>query len=309
LLKDLILKTSTAVYLKEKDALDRTIAADLQVWANQCAIDGHGTSTILLDGIWEREEKRARHLCERFWNTAIDLALKQNHTLTANDEQTIRQAAEKIIETELSQAKASISDWVKRTMPSLDSHYNEHYVKARRAYRGDLEREFTIRRGLAEISAAKAVPLELTRSTLVEKDFAFISDDDLRRICKRDYEEVQRVQIAEAHKATMILCGSLTEALLLDALQKNDAKATSSPKAASGPLTKWSLHDLLEVSVDLGLINPGSVALAKGIQDYRNLIHPGREIRTRFHVGAEEATISRQFLELVIRDLSRTSTS
>jgi len=271
--------------LKEKDALDRAVADDLQAWASQCAIRGHGTSTVLLDGVWEREKKRARHLCECFWNTAIDLALKQNHTLTADDEQTIRQAAEKVIETELSQAKANISDWVKRTMPDLESHYNEHYVRASEAFRVDLEREFTIRRGLAEISVAKATPLELPHSTLIEKDFAFVSDDDLRRICKRDYEEVQRVQLAGAHKATIILSGSLTEALLLDALLKDENKSSESPKAASGPLAKWDLHDLLEVAIDLGLINAGAAVLAKGIKDYRNLIHPGKEIRTKFHVG------------------------
>jgi hypothetical protein len=134
----------------------------------------------------------------------------------------------------------------------------------------------------------------LPTSTLIENDFVFVSDYSLRTICKRDYEEVQRVQIAGAHKATIVLCGSLTEALLLDALQKSEAKAASSSKAASGPLTRWSLHDLLEVSVDLGLMTPGSVVLAKGLQDYVMLFIREKRFAQSFMSVAEEAIISRQ---------------
>jgi hypothetical protein len=55
----------------------------------------------------------------------------------------------------------------------------------------------------------------------------------------------------------------------------------------------------------IGSFNPGAAVLVKAVKDYRNLVHPGKEVRTKFHVGAEEAAISRQFLEVVIRDLGR----
>jgi hypothetical protein len=303
------IETATAMYLKEKGSLDNKVAKDIGAWRDQSSMNGMLSSGIFINGIWEREEERTRQLCRFYWGTAIELALKQNGTLETKDMERIRVSAKEIIDAELGQAKKLTFDWIRKAGLGLDSHFEKKYEEASQNYHDDLEREFTIRAGLAAIQGIKSTPGELPSSTLIEKDFAFVTDEDLRNICKRDYEEVQRVQIAGAHKATILLSGSLTEALLLDALKRNEAKATASSKASSKPLTQWDLHNLLDVAIDLGLINPGAAVLAKGIKDYRNLIHPGKEIRTKFHVGSEEATISRQFLELVIRDLSGKSSN
>jgi hypothetical protein len=297
------------MYSKEKDSLDKKVANDIRGWVDQCTLNGMGRSGPFINGIWEREDERARTLCRYFWETTIDLALKGQGKLTTQDLELIERSAKEVIESELSQAKTVTFDWVRRATPNLESFYTEKYEKARQRYHDDFERELTIRTGLAEIEGVKTTLAELPSSAIIEKEFAFVSDDELRNICKRDYEEIQRVQIAGAHKATIILSGSLTEALLLNALQVDETKAKSSSKAASGPLTRWDFHDLLQVAIDMGLLNPGVTDLAKGIKDYRNLIHPGREVRTKFHVGSEEATIARQFVEIVIRDLNTKSES
>jgi len=299
-----IIKIARAMYSKEKDSLDRRVAKDIEMWANQCAQRGMLTSSGFLEGLWEREEERACKLCRYFWDTAIELVLRQNQKLKKESVELIRKNAHNVIESELGKTKTTILDWVNRAMPNLESFYTDKCESARQSYRDDLERELTIRTGLADIEGVKTTPVEIPSSAIIENDFVFVSDDELRKICKRDYEEVQRVQVAGAHKATIVLCGSLTEALLLDSLQKDEARAKASTKAISKPLTHWDLHDLLEVAIDVGLINTGASVLVKGIKDYRNLIHPGKEIRTKFHVGAEEAAISRQILEIVIRDLT-----
>jgi hypothetical protein len=297
------IEIAKAMYSKEKDSLDQRVAKDIGMWAGECSMKGSLMSGAFLEGIWEREEERARTLCRYFWETAVNLALKGQSKLTAPDLKLIELSAKEVIESELSQSKTATFDWVNRAMPNLAPFYTDKYEKARQSYRDDFERELTIRTGLAEIEGVKTTPTEIPSSAIIEKDFGFVSDDELRKICKRDYEEIQRVQIAGAHKATIVLCGSLTEALLLDSLQSDEAKARASAKAISKPLTNWDLHDLLDVAIDVGLINAGASVLVKGIKDYRNLIHPGKEVRTKFHVGVEEAAIFRQFLELIIRDL------
>jgi hypothetical protein len=299
-----LMKIVTAMYSKGKDSLDKKVANEIRTWADQCSLNGMLSSGIFIKGVWEREEGRARTLCRYYWETAIELSLKQAGTLRSEDAEIVKTSARGIIEIELGQAMGTISDWIRRSMPSLHSHYEQRYKDAVNNFYLDLDRELEIRQGLAKIEKPKSTVTELPTSVIVDNEFSFVTDDELRKICKRDYEEVQRVQMAGAHKATIILSGSLTEALLLDTLQKDEVKVKASPKAPSKPLMQWDLHNLLEVAIDLDLINAGAGVLVKGIKDYRNLIHPGKEIRTKFHVGSEEAAISRQFLELVIRDLS-----
>lgn len=298
-----IIKIAKAMYSKEKESLDKKVANDIKTWADQCSLNGVLRSGIFIKGVWEREEERAKTLCRHYWENAIDLALRQKGKLAAADVEDIKAGAHEIVAAELEQAKCITTDWIRKGGGPNKAFYDQQYEGAKRTLYDDLERELTIRTGLADIEGVKTTPAEIPSSAIIEKDFAFVSDDELRKICKRDYEEIQRVQIAKAHKATIVLCGSLTEALLLDSLQSDEAKVRASAKAISRPLTTWDLHNLLEVAIDMGLINAGASVLVKGIQDYRNLIHPGKEVRTKFHVGVEEAAISRQFLELIVRDL------
>src|SRR4030095_7334525 len=199
------IEIARAMHSREKDSLDRKVAKDIGMWAGECSMKGSLMSGAFLEGVWEREEERARNLCRYFWETAINLALKRQGKLTTKDLQSIERSAKEVIESELSQAKTVTFDWVRRAMPNLESFYTDKYEKARQDYRDDFERELTIRTGLAEIEGVKTTPAEIPSAALIEKDFAFVTDDELRKICERDYEEVQRVQIAGAHKATIVL--------------------------------------------------------------------------------------------------------
>ena len=112
-----ILKVAMAMYSKEKESVDDSVAKDIQIWASECAMRGIGTSSILLNGVWEREEQRARKLCRYFSENAIQLALRQNKTLANETVEAIRKNAEDVIDSELGQTKATILDWARRSMP------------------------------------------------------------------------------------------------------------------------------------------------------------------------------------------------
>jgi hypothetical protein len=137
-----------------------------------------------------------------------------------------------------------------------------------------------------------------------KEDFSFVVDTELREIIERDYEEVQKVKNANAPKAAIVLSGSIIEALLLEALLK-DASATKASAKAPGEndLTKWTLNNLIEVAQDLGKIKDDTTRLTGVVKDYRNLIHPGKEIRIKLKPKPEEAEIAFQVLKKVIRDL------
>lgn len=143
-------------------------------------------------------------------------------------------------------------------------------------------------------------------------DFSFITDPDLRSIIERDYEEIQRCLASEAYKAATVMCGSVMEALLLDALLMDEAKARRSPKAPKdkkGEVIKnfgrWALNSMIEVTVDLGIIPKETLGFTShAVREHRNLIHPAVETRKKIAPEKEEANAARAALDLIIKNLS-----
>jgi hypothetical protein len=138
-----------------------------------------------------------------------------------------------------------------------------------------------------------------------QRDFTFIHDSDLRHILERDFYEIQRAFISQCWKSVIILCGGAIEAILTDLLLANESQAKASGRASKAPdITRWDLSDLINVAVDLKLVTPGVEKLSHPIREYRNLVHPGNEIRNKLTFNAEEARIALEVLNIVYRDLS-----
>jgi hypothetical protein len=138
-----------------------------------------------------------------------------------------------------------------------------------------------------------------------KREFLFIGDPSLRKVVERDYDELQRAYVTKCYKSTIILSGGCIEAILLDLLIKNQTAALASPKAPRNPnLTKWDLSDLIKVAVDLKLVGQGIDKLSHSVREYRNLVHPGNELRNKLVFDAEEARIAIEVLNMVHRELS-----
>jgi hypothetical protein len=142
----------------------------------------------------------------------------------------------------------------------------------------------------------------------VQMDFTFVTDERLRSIIQRDYDELQKVKGANATLSRIILCGRIIEALLLDAMLRNPSKAnaaknTPKEKGKPMPCENWSLNDLLEVAIELGFVRAGHEKQSHGVREFRNLVHPGWELRSGLSVQDPEANIAEEFLRIVLRDL------
>lgn len=151
----------------------------------------------------------------------------------------------------------------------------------------------------AKLSTASTTPV------LVSKDFGFIQNVTLKAILARDYDEIQKSMISNCYKAAIILSGGSIEALLLDLLHKDESAARASSKApAESNLDKWHLNDLIEVAVDTNSVAGEIAKLSHSVREYRNLIHPGVEVRGTLKVEPEEAKIAVEVLNILIRELS-----
>ena len=170
---------------------------------------------------------------------------------------------------------------------------------------------FITQKGIDEYEAPRS-PVDTAEAPPERPDFSFISNPDLCRIIERDYGEVPTCLDAPAYKAATVMCGSVMEALLLDALLRTEAKAKQSqnaPREKGGKvvedLGRWSLNSMIEVAVDLDMIPKSTLGLTShALREYRNLIHPAVEIREGIAAEREEAKAAKAALDLIIKQLT-----
>jgi hypothetical protein len=191
--------------------------------------------------------------------------------------------------------------------PDLLPLFNRRQFFAHRYTEDDWYKISAIRAFLATAIPTVEAELDQDESSPIfeTREFPFIADGNLRAILKRDYSEIQRAFVAKCWKSVIILCGGAIEAMLTDLLLKNNSQAQSSPRAGKGAdITKWGLSELIEVAVDLDLVTSGAQKLSHSVRDYRNLIHPGNELRNKLTFDAEEAKIALEIMHIMHRDLS-----
>jgi hypothetical protein len=174
--------------------------------------------------------------------------------------------------------------------------------------RGELSYKFVaIKTHTAMVIGRIKIAIEQPTDTPVteKRTFAFISDSSLRKIIERDYSEIQRAFIAQCWKSVLILSGGAIEAILTDLLKNNEATALTAKSAPKGnDITHWDLSQLIRVAVELQLVSTSIEKLSHSLREYRNLVHPGNEIRNNLLFDAEEARIAIEVLNIVQRDLS-----
>jgi hypothetical protein len=139
----------------------------------------------------------------------------------------------------------------------------------------------------------------------------------------KDFRESLRIDLSATNhalsngewKAATVLAGSVVEALLLWALLKRKkGEITSALKKLQGlgrlkrdpgaDLENWSLEPLAEVAAELKVITQETLAQVELAKNFRNLIHPGREIRLRQKCDRATALSAVAAVEHVVRDFS-----
>jgi hypothetical protein len=127
--------------------------------------------------------------------------------------------------------------------------------------------------------------------TLKGQRWHFVEDAELRHILARDYAELKKLLDVGAHKSAIVLSGSIMEALLVNALRRDQAAAQHQyklafPRRDERPLDRWELHELIAVAAGLDIVGDNLKAEAAVVQDYRNLIHPMAEQRKNAVIDA-----------------------
>jgi hypothetical protein len=132
-------------------------------------------------------------------------------------------------------------------------------------------------------------------------DLRFLDQTELRQVIIEDFQEARRAYDSRSYKATLVLCGSILEALLVASLAK-----ASSGVLTEDDLSKTSLEQLIKKADEGGLIKDDALlGLLNPLRSYRNLIHPGRQLRTQIQPDEHRAQIALRTVRLLVDQLRR----
>jgi hypothetical protein len=143
-------------------------------------------------------------------------------------------------------------------------------------------------------------------------ELLFIDDPRLRENISRDLGAVNRALHNAEWKAANVLAGAVIEALLHWRLQQSDLQASVTALVKGGMLksnpdsdiNRWELRHFIEVAEHLQLLKADTFSAVRLAQNFRNLIHPGREVRLAQTCNRGTAYSAVGALEHVIEDLA-----
>lgn len=135
-------------------------------------------------------------------------------------------------------------------------------------------------------------------------------DSTVAEIIRSRLEEARACLEVGAHLSVIFLCGSVLEAVLLGSAQHSPRafnQSTSSPKDREGkvkPFPDWTLSEFINVAHDVGVLNTDVQKFSHGLREFRNYIHPYRQILSEFNPDEHTAGLCFQVLKAALADVS-----
>lgn len=144
-----------------------------------------------------------------------------------------------------------------------------------------------------------AVPT--TNTDDLAPDFSPLAgNQEMRDILTRRWNECVKCVKADAHLAAIVMMGGLLEALFVARANKMPDKtqltsATNAPKdKVTGKTTnyqEWMLDSYIKVGFELKWITESAKDVADILKEYRNFIHPAKELRYGVTLGLNDSSM------------------
>ena len=128
--------------------------------------------------------------------------------------------------------------------------------------------------------------------------FDFINDKKFREILERDFEELNNCLETKSSKSVLILAGSIIETILTDFFVNFPVEGLTAKKVLN-----LDLLSLIGLAKENGLISQSTQDLSTVIKNYRNLIHPGREIRKSVKFDFDTAVVAKSLLNIIVKEI------
>lgn len=167
---------------------------------------------------------------------------------------------------------------------------------------------------LVHLRSVNVLKLAAATTTDAPPDFSkLISDAAMQTILQRRWAECVNCISHGAPLAATVMIGGLLEGLLLARVNRESNKApiftaTSAPKDRLGkslPLKEWTLQDYIAVAYELKWITVAAKDVGVVLRDYRNYIHPQKELSHGVLLTTPDAVILWEIGKTISRQLLR----
>ena len=159
----------------------------------------------------------------------------------------------------------------------------------------------------------KGVPT--TEKGFLEQDFDIPSIEKLpieatvAPIIQARLKEAQVCLSYGAHLSVIFQCGSVLEAVLLGAAQREPEKfnrSSASPKRDGKvkAFHEWHLSEFIDVAHSVGILKLDIMKFSHGLRDFRNYIHPYQQMISGFSPDEHTATVCIQVLKAALADVA-----
>jgi hypothetical protein len=143
-----------------------------------------------------------------------------------------------------------------------------------------------------------------------------IADPQMRSILDARWQECVRCLTADAPLGATVMTGGLLEALLLARINREPNKspiftAKNAPKDKSGqtrPLNEWTLKNYIDVAHERTWISVSAKDVGEVLRDYRNYIHPFKQLSHGVHLTSQDATLLWEIAKNIARQIIASAT-
>ncbi len=131
---------------------------------------------------------------------------------------------------------------------------------------------------------------------------------NLESVIMSRWIEAQKCQHSGCYLSSIIMMGSILEALLMARTSMNlsDAYAAkNAPKKDGKPkqFHEWNLNNLIEVAVELSWIKTDRGKFSHALRESRNVVHPYVEVTTKANFDESTCKTSWEVLKASVKDL------
>ena len=157
---------------------------------------------------------------------------------------------------------------------------------------------------------------EVNENDFLRQEFKDISIDKLKledvitEILKNRIKEIEKCLNVKSALATIFLCGSTLEGVLIGVATNNSKKfnlANSAPKDKNGNVLKfqyWTLNSFIDVAKETGFLDEDVKKFSHSLKDFRNYIHPYEQAIKQFNPNEHTAKICFHVLKAAIYQIT-----